>query len=155
MGGPGRGPVERAGSEEKLRGKLQFSGGPEEKSQAPGEEQEQWDRKPGTRPGRTTQKTENYTENYTGHTLSSYQPPSTQPSFQYTATQEHLTSVTKNPSHTTLTNNSPESCDYLHFTDEGTKAQREKMTSLSTQIRERWMDGWKDKQNKLATWPQT
>ena len=41
----------------------------------------------------------------------------------------------------TLTNNSPKSCDYPHFTDEGTKAQRKKMTSLSAQIRERWMDG--------------
>ena len=40
-----------------------------------------------------------------------------------------------------LTNNSPKSCDYPHFTDEGTKAQRKKMTSLSAQIRERWMDG--------------
>ena len=134
MGGPGRGLVERAGSEGKLRGKLQASGGPEEKPQAPVEEQEQWDPKPGTRPGGTTQKTEGTLRAVTKPPAHST-PSSTQPA------QEHLTSVTKNLSHPTLTNNSPKSCDYPHFTDEGTKAQRKKMTSLSAQIRERWMDG--------------
>ena len=134
MGGPGRVLVERAGSKGKLRGKLQASRGPEEKPQAPVEEQEQWDPKPGTRPGGTTQKTQGTLRAVT-KPLAHSTPSSTQPA------QERLTSVTKNLSHPTLTNNSPKSCDYPHFTDEGTKAQREKMTSLSAQIRARWMDG--------------